>query len=52
MGQSIPRGEFTPIKYDEDFAWYKSFDIHSEEYEDLDIDVINKIRFWDGLPES
>lgn len=38
------------FKYDEDFAWYKSLDIHSQEYEDLDIDVINKIKSWDGLP--
>ncbi|MBB1304356.1 hypothetical protein [Pseudoalteromonas sp. SR43-5] len=38
------------FKYDEDFAWYKSLDIDSQEYEDLDIDVINKIKSWDGLP--
>lgn len=46
-------GDFSiDFKYDEDFAWYKSLDIDSQEYDDLDIDVINQIKSWEGLPES
>ena len=46
-------GDFSiDFKYDEDFAWYKSLDIDSQEYNDLDIDVINQIKSWEGLPES
>jgi len=46
-------GDFSiDFKYDEDFVWYKSLDIDSQEYDDLDIDVINQIKSWDGLPEN
>ncbi|MBU2072482.1 MAG: antitoxin YezG family protein [Gammaproteobacteria bacterium] len=46
-------GDFTiDFKYDEDFAWYKSLDIDSQEYDDLDIKVINSIKSWQGLPED
>lgn len=46
-------GDFTiDFKYDEDFAWYKSLDIDSQEYDDLDIKVINSIKSWQGLPEN
>ena len=46
-------GDFSiDFKYDEDFVWYKSLDINSQEYDDLDIDVINQIKSWEGLPES
>lgn len=47
------QGDFSvDFKYDKDFALYKSLDIDSQEYEDLEIDVINKIKSWDGLPGS
>ncbi len=46
-------GDFSiDFKYDEDFAWYKALDIDSHEYDELDIDVINHIKSWDGLPEN
>jgi len=48
-----PDGDFEILfKYDEDFAWYKSLDIDSQEYDDLDIDIINQIKTWEGLPEN
>jgi len=40
------------FKYDADFVWYKSLDIDSQEYDDLDIDIINQIKSWEGLPEN
>ncbi|WP_062268316.1 immunity protein YezG family protein [Endozoicomonas arenosclerae] len=40
------------FKFDEDFSWYKSLDIDSEEYDNLDIDIINQIKSWEGLPEE
>jgi len=40
------------FKYDEDFSWYNALDADSQEYDDLDIDLINQIEAWDGLPES
>ncbi|MGI2169983.1 hypothetical protein ACROAE_07265 [Shewanella sp. MF05960] len=46
-------GDFSiDFKYDEDFVWYKSLDIDSQEYDDLDIDIINQIETWEGLPET
>ncbi|MCW1720131.1 MULTISPECIES: immunity protein YezG family protein [unclassified Pseudoalteromonas] len=46
-------GDFSiDFKYDEDFAWYKSLDIDSQKYDELDINVINKIKSWDGLPKG
>ncbi|MCP4325533.1 MAG: DUF600 family protein [Psychromonas sp.] len=46
-------GDFAiDFKYDEDFAWYKALDIDSQEYDELDIDMINHIKSWDGLPEN
>ncbi len=46
-------GDFeVDFKYDEDFAWYQSLDIDSQEYDDLDIDIINQIKTWEGLPEE
>ncbi|MCP4320862.1 MAG: DUF600 family protein [Alteromonadales bacterium] len=46
-------GDFSiDFKYDEDFAWYNALDIDSQEYDNLDIDVINQIETWDGLPEN
>ena len=36
-------GDFSiDFKYDEDFAWYKSLDIDSQKYDELDINVINE----------
>ena len=46
-------GDFSiDFKYDEDFAWYKSLDIDSQKYDELDINIINKIKSWDGLPKG
>ena len=48
-----PDGNFEiQFKYDDDYAWYQSLDIDSEEYDKLDIDIINQIKTWEGLPES
>ena len=46
-------GDFSiDFKHDEDFAWYKSLDADSQEYDDLDINVINQLKSWEGLPED
>ncbi|PIW59623.1 MAG: hypothetical protein COW15_16925 [Shewanella sp. CG12_big_fil_rev_8_21_14_0_65_47_15] len=48
-----PDGDFSiDFKYDEDFAWYKLLDIESQEYDELDIDIIDKIKSWEGLPSD
>ena len=51
--QITSEGDFEiDFKYDEDFEWYKALDIDSKEYDDLDIDIINQIKSWEGLPEG
>ena len=46
-----PDGSFDmQFKYDEDFAWYNDLDPDGKEYDELDIDTINQIETWEGLP--
>ncbi len=51
--QITSEGDFEiDFKYDENFEWYRSLDIDSKEYDDLDIDIINQIKSWEGLPDD
>lgn len=52
-----PDGSFDiQFKYDEDFAWLNSLNLRKKKdndfYESVDIDIINEIKTWDGLPED
>ena len=40
------------FKLDEDYEWYKALSVDSQEYDELDIDIINQIKTWEGLPEG
>ncbi|PSU86789.1 hypothetical protein C0W35_22015 [Photobacterium kishitanii] len=52
-----PNGNFDiQFRYDKDFAWLKSLNLKKKKdndlYESIDIDVIDLIKSWDGLPED
>ena len=48
-----PDGDFDiEFKFDKDFAWYNSLDADSQEFDNLDLDIIKQIQTWDGVPES
>ncbi|MCP4991676.1 MAG: DUF600 family protein [Colwellia sp.] len=40
------------FKYDEDFAWYNNLDPDGKEMDELDVDIIDQIETWEGLPED
>ena len=41
------------FKYDEDFAYMKSLDADSDEFDELlELDVTDQIESWEGLPED
>lgn len=41
------------FKYDEDFAYMKSLDADSDEFDELlDLDVTDLIESWEGLPQD
>ncbi|MBU2986778.1 hypothetical protein KO528_15545 [Saccharophagus degradans] len=41
------------FKYDEDFAYMKSLDADSDEFDDLlELDVTDQIESWEGLPQD
>ncbi|SHO59303.1 hypothetical protein [Vibrio quintilis] len=48
-----PEGEIEiDFKRDENYIWLCNVDSDSQEYEDLDIQVINQIKSWERLPED
>ncbi len=40
------------FKLDEDLIWLNNLDADSQEYDDLDINIEDQIRSWEGLPEN